>query len=242
YTVGRQKLLETAVTNINGVFSFEPSKGIYEIVIQHGGYRFPSRIISGNTDGVRRNVYNGGAYEVLDDRAPVRMYVPLDKLTQSPFRRYFVTFSSKLAELFMLVSPLLMLTGLGLALYNYLTIRDVVHLLILTAHLTLMTAYLLMWIEEQGKWGHVKDMDGNPVAGVTLSLYDRTYGKLVDTRVSDEKGRFRFVELGGQYLLKVEGRDWILAEKGFESGYIVGGSETKQQLIARNVIVRHAQW
>jgi hypothetical protein len=232
------ELVDTSVTDISGVFNFEPRSGTYQIEVSRSGYYFPSEVITGTMDGVRKNVYHGEPYEVAGDKEPVRVYVPIDKEGGAGLKGFFIKITSFLVGLFMVLSPFLLIIGMILSYVYWVRTEDWFNLVMLAGYLTMLGLLVYGWIREKGSWGQVLDMELEPVPGVTVGLYDPVYDRLIDTRVSDTKGRFRFVVPGGQYVIKVEGTDYVLSEPGYEAGYVVGSDTDRDQQITEKVVVR----
>jgi hypothetical protein len=233
-----KELVDTAVTDVNGVFNFEPRGGTYQVEVSRSGYYFPSEVISGNTDGVRKNIYNGGLLEVEGEKAPVRMYVPMDAEELGGIDAWAAKISSKIVEVLVLVSPLMTVSGVILAGYYWSRDEDAIHLWILLVYLALLGLYVYGWVKERGSWGFVMDEELEPLEGVEVGLYDPVYDRLVDTRVTDEKGRFRFVVVGGEYILRPVGAGYVIAESGYEAGYVVGHDEEGEQQVTERMVVR----
>jgi hypothetical protein len=232
------ELVDTSVTDVSGVFNFEPRSGSYQLEVSRSGYYFPSTIVTGTMDGLRKNVYHGEPYEVAGDKEPVRVYVPIDKEGGAGIKGLVVKLTSFLVGLFMVLSPFLLLLGMALSYAYWVQTGDWFNLLMLAGYLLMIGLLVHGWLREKGSWGQVVDMDLEPVPGVTVGLYDPTYDRLIDTRVSDEKGRFRFVVPGGEYIIKVEGTEYVLAEPGYEAGYVVGSDAEGDQQVTERVVVR----
>lgn len=232
------KLVDTRVTDVNGVFNFEPLGGVYKLEVSRSGYYFPSEVIVGNTDGVRKNVYNGGEYEVEGEKEPVRMYVPVDKEEVHAFDRYFAKISSKIVEFLVFINPLTTVAGMILAGYYWNRDGDIIHVWIFLVYVVMLLLYLYGWLKERGSWGFVVDNDLKRLSGVEVGIYDPVYDRLVDTRVTDEKGRFRFVVVGGEYVLRPVGTEYVISEGGYEAGYIVGHDKEEEQQVTERMVVR----
>jgi hypothetical protein len=113
-----------------------------------------------------------------------------------------------------------------------------IYLAILMVYIVLLGAQVYAWMKSRGTWGSVEDREGRSLIGVELGLYDVTYDRLVDTRVSDEKGKYRFVVVGGEYVIRPVGRDHVIDDSGYEAGYLVGEKTDKELLITEHVVVR----
>jgi hypothetical protein len=132
----------------------------------------------------------------------------------------------------------MLVAGLILSIYYGTRDADIVHVYIFLGYVLMLGMYVYGWVKDKGSWGYVYDEEMEAVPGVEVGLYDPTYDRLVDTRVSDEKGRFRFVVVGGEYVLRPVSPEYVIAESGYEAGYVVGHDKEKEQQITERVVVR----
>ncbi len=78
YDVITGKLLQTVVSQVNGMFNISLGKGKYRLDLSRAGYIFPSIIVVGKDDGGYPNVYKGEDLHIKTDKELVMISVPMD--------------------------------------------------------------------------------------------------------------------------------------------------------------------
>jgi hypothetical protein len=233
-----QTLVRTVVTDINGVFSFEPKAGRYTLTAAKQGYIFPSKIVVSLVDGIRKNIYRGGEYTIKSAGHEVEVNIPLDRIKMVFSRRIWSTLVSVLRTLFAILVPVILLIGAISALVCYVTLGEIVYLIIVGINSFLLMLHLSLQIRIRPRRGTVVDENGKPVGGVRIGLYDRVYGRLIDERVTDEKGKYGFIVDGGEYYLRPQTKDYVVAKKGFADGYPVGKKTDGDIIIVEKIVLR----
>jgi hypothetical protein len=232
------KLVESRVTDINGVFHMTPKHGIYTLIANKQDYKFPSTTISGENDGPRKNIYKGGPYEVKKDKAIVKLSVPLDPQQASTMKRFLRKSWSKIFSILNTLNPILLVIGIFISLVAYYFTKEPLNIVWVALNLVFLILHFYVRFLVKSKWGHVVDPTGKAMNGVEIGLYDETYGRLIDTRVTDEKGRYSFVVPGERYIIKPVTNNFIIADPVNESGYQVGQKTKDDILINQKVVVR----
>lgn len=231
------ELVETAVTDIMGVFSFPSQEGECEMQVRASGYTFPSTIITSRIDGIRQNVYHGGTYIVKKGTA-ISVHIPLDQEVLTDLQKYVHRVWSLVLSSIILINPLLLLFGVLFSWIAYRSGYGSVNL-ILAAMNCIFFVFCTLRISRHWKsWGIVLDEQGNPAGGIEIGIYDTRYNKLIDSRISDEMGRFRFILPGGRYILKPTNERQVIVEPGFEGGYLVGEEKPSEQVITEQIVIR----
>jgi hypothetical protein len=232
------KLVESRVTDVNGVFYMTPEEGIYTLIASKNGYRFPSTNIVGEHDGPRKNVYKGGPYEVKKDKDIVKLSVPLDPVKASPFKVLFKKSWSFIYNILNKLNPILLLIGMLISGVVYYFTKDPLNLLWLGLNTLFLILHFYVKHLVRSRWGYVVDSRGNPVAGIEIGLYDKTYNRLIDNRVTDEKGRYSFVVPGDTYNIKPKTNSYVIDDPKNEGGYNVGKKTKGDISITQKIVVR----
>lgn len=89
-----------------------------------------------------------------------------------------------------------------------------------------------------GGWGRVITEEGEPVSGLEVGLYDYEYGKLIDNRVTDDEGRYRFISPGGRYWIRPVGSEYALAQYSGKGGVEVGAETDRELVLSGKLVVR----
>ena len=229
FSVQGRKLLETDVTGERGVFSFLPRPGEYFLGVVRNGFRFPSQLIKGTgSDGEYSYLYHGEAIKIAADEAVV-ISMPVDPVKYRPGFWFYARHYGSIA--WNVISWVLLAVGLvssSLALWREV---NVINLIIFAVEIA-----ILIWVLwEVGRkvvgWSVVRDDQGKSVSGVTISLYEVEFKRMVQRRVSDERGRFQMVVPPGKYKLEVAKEGYVVDLEragGFDGGLIeVGGKKEK---------------
>ncbi len=235
------KLEDTDVTDINGVFYFAPKPGEYKITVSGPGFRFPSNIVAGTTDGFRKNIYKGDLYVTSADRQSVKLSIPLDPVSVTGRVLSLRRIVSFVMSFLVLINPFLLFGGVVASLLFYLSAGGLLNIVFFFINVLLFFLQVYLRSQEASKWGSVKDQQGKVLKGVEVGLYDTKYNKLIDSRITDNEGRFQFIVPGGRYLIKPVGTSMVIVESEHTSGYLVGEESRGDILVKANVILRSAQ-
>ncbi len=89
-------------------------------------------------------------------------------------------------------------------------------------------------IKGNKNYGQVKDTYGNFISGMTLSLVENKYDRVTAVRVTDKKGKYRFVVPQAEYSIKSSDEKYRLQEN-----IIISKSKesTSSLLINKNILV-----
>lgn len=233
-----RRLVQTVVTDNRGIFSFNVSRGDYTLSVQRRGYLFPSRVIIGTVDGIRLNIYHGGVYSVRDDNEQINLNVPLDPEEMKLSRRLSVTLMNLMGSVLIVINPVLLGAGAVFSAVCFIVLNLPLYSILAVVNTALLVWHIYSRMRSRERWGRVVDEQGKPVAGIPIGLYDTKYGRIIDERVTDELGRYRFVVEGGEYVIKPRRGGWI-ADRG--DGYPVGRSSKGAIIITDQIVLRQVR-
>lgn len=214
-------LIGTAVTDINGVFSFKIKNGKYSLNVRKKNYNFPSDVITTSVDGLKKNVYNGGDIEIKENEVH-NLSVPVDPVEVSNRDKFFNRLKSRLSWIVTRLNPMLAVLGGLLSLILYFDSSNIVNIVFTILYFILLILHFVTRFLFRRRIGIVYSSSGRRISGVKIGLYDPTYDKLVDYVITESNGEYRFVVPGSYYLLRPVGDDFVIDEKGYEEGYLVG--------------------
>jgi len=195
-------LISTEVTDIKGVFAFSPKKGTYEMKVSKARYIFPSELVTGKTDLLRNYIYRGDKYKVAKDKQDLSVNIPVDPQEVSPSVSYLSLVGMYLATIIVALNPIFILVGITMSSALYSLTGKVLNLVIIGVYLLILLFQLIDSIRRRTGWGIVRDDKGKRLGGVKVGIYDKKYNKLIDVRVTDNKGRFRFILPEDEYVIK----------------------------------------
>jgi uncharacterized repeat protein (TIGR01451 family) len=198
------KLLQTRVTDKQGRYIFivkEPGK--YYISVIKNGFFFPTKYLSfDKQDAKYIDLYHGEAIEVTDQEAVITANVPLDPSEKKIMPERQVIFGYLFKNLRLVISYVgLILAGLIFLIYpTWITGISILF------HILLFTIFMRLLVPPKPKsWGIVYDQKTKePLHYAIVRIFDIKFNKLLETQVTDSKGRYSFLVSKNQYQLLAE--------------------------------------
>jgi hypothetical protein len=221
------KVIKTSISDLNGRYGLLLNPGEYILEVQHQDYEFPVKDRSVNAVQNDNNSYFGDVFKVRDEIAvnyniPMHPRIDNGGLGLGRIRNLIVNSSIfKLTQnlyfiyLVFLVSFLLMLNK-----FTWL-------LLLITIYYGIFTfLHIQAQISKLPKtWGRVIDLTRNiPIENIFIKFYNIN-GRLIDTKITDETGRFQLFLNDGEYYAIVQSSKYRL------SNYIQGNIEKEANRI-----------
>lgn len=197
------ELVWTDVTNKQGYFNSTKLKdGEYRISVTSKDYTFPSKIVFGKEDFPLKNIYRGDMF-MIKDNFFANFAIPMDSREIKESRIYMERAFAVLKGVFKFFHLFIFLFGLIFTLYSVLILELWWSYIILLLYIP--STYLLIrsLFGSKEKWGIVKDTEGTLFEGVVVGLRDFEEDRLASKRVTDAKGRYRFVLDKGVYELVI---------------------------------------
>lgn len=222
----RGELIWTDVTDSAGRFkAIEVENGRYYIQVVARGYNFPSKVIVGTSDYPLENVYIGGLFEVTNRVIP-KFSIPMDKAEATKARILSERLLSRTKGIWQSLHILLFIVGLTFSIYALRTNPVWFNYLILALYVPSLVMLLISLFSKKEKYGIVRDESGNRIEGVTVSLLDSDFDRVVTTRVTDSEGRYRFLVDRGQYTISILDMNYFLINSEKYKGIKVRRKET----------------
>lgn len=199
--VATGRIVRSTVTDREGRFSFVAPAGRYRVEASKPGYAFPSKLTRGmRDDGPFPYLYHGQEFEVGPDGAIVTPNIPLDppavdegdvvirrKIRGRRWRKSLAEWSLIFGALALAIKPSMFV------------------LLLFVAQVVAFFLFRrLALIEESKRWGMVFDRDTKrPVAQAVARVFESRFNKLLDSHVTDDRGRYHFRVGSNVYYLTV---------------------------------------
>lgn len=205
-----KKLVWTDVTDVKGRYKTpELEDGKYYINVTARNYEYPSQVVLGGTDFPLENVYHGALFTVSNGKTP-DFSIPLDsnEATRAQIAKERVL--SRTKWLWKILHFVLFTVGLTFSLYALKTNPVWWNYLILFLYIPSLILLLILLMGKRDKFGIVRDDEGKVVKDITVYLSDSEFDKVVATRVTDEKGRYRFLVDPGLYTLSIASSEYVL--------------------------------
>ncbi len=203
YDVSTQRLVKTVVTNQRGEFFLRLTKaGRYRLQAIKSGFVFPSTYLEGvREDGGYVDVYSGQEIEIQESAEPLAVSLPLDpqgSVTPAKVLRWERT----RRRIALALSPL----SVFVSLVAVFLMPGVLSFVLLGVQVIL---YVITWRVTHKKkaesWGIVYDeRTRHPVGNVVIRLFEPKYNKLVESVLSDSRGRYVFALGPNEYYVTFE--------------------------------------
>ena len=204
------RLLQTRVTDKEGRYFFLADKGTYRIQVVKPGFVFPHQYLQGvKDDGHYFDVYHGEVVDVSEHGATIAANVPMmpegaTKLN-TPGR-------VKLIKVFRTIQKYAAVVGVLFAAIVCLIIPSAFTISVAIAQVLIYFLFShLTKVRKPKGWGIVYDKDnGQPLANTVVRIFEPKYNKLLETAITDRKGRYSFLVGPNEYYTRYE-------HKGYQS-------------------------
>ena len=187
------RLIQSRVTDKEGRYYFVPKPGRYRLSALKVGYTFPSDyLVSVKDDGAYLDVYHGEPVEVEDENAVITANIPMDPSQAAEFHEpKAVIRRRRMRRVQEAVSVLGVMVAVVVAIIRLTTLT------ICVATVQVAVYFLVRRLARTPKprnWGIVTSDDtGRPLSNVVARVFEPKYNKLLETTVTDAKGRYAFM-------------------------------------------------
>jgi hypothetical protein len=187
------RLIQSRVTDKEGRYYFVPKPGRYRLSALKVGYTLPTDyLVDVKDDGAYLDVYHGEPVEVEDENAVITANIPMDPSQAAEFHEPKAVIRRRRMRRFQeAVSILGVVVAVVVA-----TIRPT-SLTICVAIVQVAVYFLVRRLARTPKprnWGIVTSDDtGRPLSNVVARVFEPKYNKLLETIVTDAKGRYAFL-------------------------------------------------
>jgi hypothetical protein len=206
--IRKGEVRQLSVTDKIGVFRFSPKDSKYELGFWKSGYEFPSKTVKDTKDEIFNFLYLGGAVAMPKDKNKL-IGVPVDyKGDKNNIFSWTVDF---FLDILKFVNPLLIVLAIAVSFILNILYETNIYYILVILYIILLAASLGFFNLVRKSWGIVRDQEGRRISGVRVGIYNKKFNRLIDFRVTDDKGRFRFVVPPGEYILKPVGDDYEIA-------------------------------
>jgi len=193
------RLVKSRVTDKGGRYFFLVPPGTYRIQVTKPGFQFPSDYLKEEkTDGPYLDVYHGETVEVTSEGVVVTANIPVDP---SQAEKYQAPKAIQQRAFLRKLQHGVALTGV-IASIVFAIIRPNGFSILMVAVQVAMyfVARRLVKPQRPISWGIVYDKDtARPLSRVVARIFEPKYNKLLETQVTDSKGRYAFILGPNQY-------------------------------------------
>lgn len=201
---GPGRLILSRVTDKQGRFFFLVQPGTYRLTATKAGLRFPTDFLKEvKDDGIYLDVYHGELIRVTEKDAVITPNVPLDpvQVGQTQLSKRAV-WQGRLRWLQRLVAISGVLVSIAVLIIRPSVLAAA---MVIVQVLVYLLARRLAMPHKPKSWGIVYDHETKrPLASVVARVFEPKYNKLLDTVVTDAKGRYAFLLGPSEYFAVFE--------------------------------------
>lgn len=211
--------VRTAVTDREGRYFLHSDPGTYHLEVVKEHYEFPSSLLRGlHTDGEYLDIYSGGVVE-LTEPSTVAINIPLDPMVavETPRRVMFGHFMR-------IIQHSIALFGVVVSILAFFVTPSVPMAFFVLVQIGVYSLFRRLSLPARPKeWGIIADAyTRRPIVRAIVRLYDQVYDRLLETYVTDGRGRYGF--LVGKNVYKV-----IVQAKGYHDSKLEKIDATKKK-------------
>ncbi len=198
------KLVRTMVSDQEGRYFFKIDPGVYFIRVNKSGFAFPSKYLLGqNKDGKFLDLYTQGYVQISDKNAIISANIPIDPISdkkiQAPgkiiFRRFLRVLQNIIAVTGILLAIFVCFVQPGIFSFAMVGVQTVFYI----------ATRILAKPKKKKGWGIITDANTKkPITNAIVRLFEPKYSKLLETSVTDRKGRYVFLTGPNQYFVTIE--------------------------------------
>ncbi|MEY4744065.1 MAG: hypothetical protein RL272_10, partial [Candidatus Parcubacteria bacterium] len=205
------RILRSAVTDKDGRYFFIVQKGEYKMTAVKAGFVFPTVYLKGAKEDVNFfDLYHGENIEVKEETA-ITANIPLDPVTVEKTPRKIML--EGIGRRFQKSLGILSISAMVI---SAIITPTVIMLALLGGNVVLYLVFRRLAIPPKPKnWGIVyDDATGKPVQNVVARIFESKYNKLLETQVTDVKGRYAFLVGNNIYYVTFEKPGYQKQQKG----------------------------
>jgi hypothetical protein len=205
----RGRLVQSRVTDPQGRYFFLVQPGRYRLIVTKPGFEFPSTYLRDEkVDGSYLDLYHSEVLEVKEENAVITANIPMDPSQAAAYqaptsvrrRRYLRGLQHALAFLGVLAASLFAIIRPTVFSISMVVVQILIYLL----------TRRLARPSKPVSWGIVYSKEtGRPLSRVVARIFESKYNKLLETQVTDSKGRYAFLLGPNQYYASFEKEGFI---------------------------------
>ena len=206
-----KKVVQSRVTDGQGRFFFFAKPGDYILDVRKPTFVYPSDVMRGaKTDGDLLDIYHGETIAVTLEDSDITPNIPIDP----PDANTKTVKQIKHHNVWQILQQAISLSSISLAAIAYYITPSLKVAVILCVHIAIYAAFMIYLIPTKPKgWGIVYDTSNKkPISRAVARLFSVQYNKLIDTQITDRKGRYAFLVGPSVYRVVVEREAYARAE------------------------------
>ena len=202
YKKDTDQLIQSRVTDKQGRYNFLVEPGEYYLTVTKPQHTFPSQYLKDKKQDARYlDLYHGEVIRVTDKQVTITVNIPVDaEAAQKTPRRLILGYYGRK------VQHAVAFLSVPFALLSFAITPTVFTGVLVLFHTFLFLMFHRLGYQKPPKnWGIVYDeKTKKPLARAITRIYDKHYNKLLETRITDGKGRYSFLVSNNIYYLTAE--------------------------------------
>jgi hypothetical protein len=197
-----KKVIQTRVTDKEGRYAFIVSEGKYLISVAKPGFVFPSKYLkTAKIDAGMINIYHGEVMEVGKEGVTITANIPLD-----PIEKAFVPKRVAFRKWFIRLNHAIAISGMVLASDTFIISPSMLMGGFLIAQVALYFLFRRLSLPKKPKtWGTIYDRKTrDPIKQTIVRIFETQYNKLLETQITDSRGRYVFLVGKSSYYVTFE--------------------------------------
>jgi hypothetical protein len=194
YRSDTKRLVKSVVTNAKGqYFLFVGEPGDYYLTVTKPGFVFPSTYLQGvQHDGTYLDVYSAQQIRVTEKNAVIAANIPLDPSDAPEFQGVRRLKTKRFLRVFQKVTAPLGVLGSLIVLAVLPSVFALV--MVFIQIIVLLFSIKLAWPKKPKGWGYVREgKRAKGLGNVVVRLFEPRYNKLVESTLTDSRGRYAFL-------------------------------------------------
>ncbi|MDD2807846.1 MAG: DUF4215 domain-containing protein [Patescibacteria group bacterium] len=202
YSQDKNRLIQSRVTDKQGRYNFLTEPGTYYITVTKPRFDFPTNYLKDDKEDVKfLDLYHGEEIVVTDRKADIVVNIPLDPQVQEK-PAWQVIFQYYLRK----IQYALAFASIPLAIFSVVISPSALTWSLLGLNCVLYIVFRRLGYQRRPKnWGIVYDKKSKkPLGRAITRIYDKKYNKLLETRLTDARGRYSFLVNNNIYYVTAE--------------------------------------
>jgi len=197
-----KRIVQSRVTDRQGRYTFLAQPGRYYITVTKPKFDFPSNYLKDEKEDVKYlDIYHGEVIEVTEKNAAITANIPIDsQVEEKPVGKVIFQHYLRKVQYFAAFS------AIPLAVFSVAISPSPLTFTLLGFHALLFVLFRRLGYQKKPKsWGIIYDKTNKkPLGRAIARIYDKKYNKLLETRVTDAKGRYSFLVNNNIYVVTAE--------------------------------------
>ncbi|MFA6322725.1 MAG: fibronectin type III domain-containing protein [Candidatus Buchananbacteria bacterium] len=202
YRQSDNRIIQSRVTDRLGRFLIMADPGEYYITVTKPNFVFPTVYLRHEKEDIKYlDLYHGEPLRVSEDHANITINIPIDPQEQfKPAKKIIVQYYLRKLQY------LAAFSSIPLAFISLVLSPGLLTASLLVVHTLLFVFFLRLSYQKPPKsWGIIYDKNNKiPLARTVTRIYDKKYNKLLETRITDNRGRYSFLVNNNVYYVTTE--------------------------------------